>query len=555
QQAQQSQQQIEQMNAQMQQIQQQMAAQQAQSAQQMQEALAAQQAQNQALLEQQQAAAVAQQQVSSVISAPADMEAAIDRGVDANVIARQQIIGQVMNSLDGVDDGLNSLKKIVEDLRTYANCDYSIAKCEGPKRVAAFRHKAKQFFEPYDNVAVALEDSIFTAQAAGVDVTEIYMLLSGSCMQWAKYICQVGEPLYYCEKGKTFSMKDEKGKCGEIDAPTYKTSVYTEQHSNPHCTPTGLYKQSESETVQQDWLISIEEGNKTKIKLACISEGAAQMMASNLGRRSKSKTSGSLDVDAMQTMINFDLDEKVADDRGRNQYQCLPKSHSPEIGSYITYLKSILNNKNFDYKNTKTGITDEDGNLNVGWSICDTHAHNIGEDNNPEDSEKKEQMDEVIALKSTIMVRLFKKQYDFLAAMIKQVKTQMQKSVMTATAEAAGATKESSSGNNAVSGQIDCRNKNRADTISCVRNNMTALQQMVDSRKTSDFRNAIKWNVEALKGVGAESDKDIVIKFNDKCPNNMSGANMTDCITEMRSALQMLEDKEREANRSTYNGR
>ncbi|MDR2268671.1 MAG: hypothetical protein LBD94_00630, partial [Rickettsiales bacterium] len=134
QQAQQSQQQIEQMNAQMQQIQQQMAAQQAQSAQQMQEALAAQQAQTQALLEQQQqAAAAAQQQVSSVISAPADMEAAIDRGVDADVIARQQIIGQVMSSLDGVDDGLNSLKKIVEDLRTYSNCDYSIAKCEGPK--------------------------------------------------------------------------------------------------------------------------------------------------------------------------------------------------------------------------------------------------------------------------------------------------------------------------------------------------------------------------------------------------------------------------------------
>lgn len=196
--AQQSAQQMAAMQQQMQQMQNEMAAQNAQTVAQLQSALEEQkQLTANAIAEAQSAQQVATvsqpvQQSNSVNGLTDAQVAAAQNGVSADVLAREQITGQIMSAIENAEVQLKTLKATMTDVFNYAGCDSRGNNCTGPKRVKMFKQKAEGFFDPYESVLDELYDALILAQSVGVDITDIYMMLNGSCNVWGQYLCGLG---------------------------------------------------------------------------------------------------------------------------------------------------------------------------------------------------------------------------------------------------------------------------------------------------------------------------------------------------------------------------
>lgn len=242
--AEQSAMQMQQMQAQMQQMQADMAAQNAQQIAQLQSALEEQQRATEAARAEAAAAATAasnaaQSSATMGATVSADTSAATttassgatpttvmeglseaqriaaNAGVSADILAREQVAGQIMTSLERAQVNLNKAKAAMQNAFSYAGCTTSGDNCVGPKRVSVFRQKAMEFFEPYDAVLDELYDALVTAQSVGVDITDIYMMLNGSCNVWGEYLCNGGMEDNYSlikigenEKGEAVYKKD-----------------------------------------------------------------------------------------------------------------------------------------------------------------------------------------------------------------------------------------------------------------------------------------------------------------------------------------------------------
>jgi len=76
-------------------------------------------------------------------------------------------------------------------------------------------------------------------------------------------------------------------------------------------------------------------------------------------------------------------------------------------------------------------------------ALCSVHAYNIGEETNP-DGTNRQLMKDVVALKTTVITQQMNKQYEYMEAMIRRFKTQLEKAVLTTKLQAAGATSASS---------------------------------------------------------------------------------------------------------------
>jgi len=117
--------------------------------------------------------------------------AAVKSGVSDEVVQRATISGQILSDMQGVDSALSQLKTTMRDAFRYAKCnEINGDNCEGPKRVKKFKELAMKFFDPYDALVENLEDSLYKAMSVGVDLGDVYMMLSGSCSRWAEYICR-----------------------------------------------------------------------------------------------------------------------------------------------------------------------------------------------------------------------------------------------------------------------------------------------------------------------------------------------------------------------------
>ena len=117
--------------------------------------------------------------------------AAVKSGVSDEVVQRATISGQILSDMQGVDSALSQLKTTMRDAFRYAKCnEINGDNCDGPKRVKKFKELAMKFFDPYDALVENLEDSLYKAMSVGVDLGDVYMMLSGSCSRWAEYICR-----------------------------------------------------------------------------------------------------------------------------------------------------------------------------------------------------------------------------------------------------------------------------------------------------------------------------------------------------------------------------
>lgn len=306
----QSEQQMQQMQAQMQQMQTQMAQQSAQSAAAVQQALEEQKQ----LMAQQASEAAAREAAAAAASPAASVESAAALGVSADVLAREQASGQIMTQLENAGVALTALKKTMQTTFDYAGCDANGNNCTGPKRVRAFKQKANDFFDPYENVLDEVYDALIMAQSLGVDITDIYMMLNGSCNVWGKYMCQrcsassegkitdnestseagctcIGDNCYY-------DVKKFRAADGSI-------KVASRQE---YCTLTQML--SSQDEVQQNWT-DMEVGSSGGIRVACASDAIEN---STLFRNRKKQAT--IDIETLQRIIEQDAPNsfRTADD-------------------------------------------------------------------------------------------------------------------------------------------------------------------------------------------------------------------------------------------------
>lgn len=165
----------------------------------------------------------------------------------------------------------------------------------------------------------------------------------------------------------------------------------------------------------------------------------------------------------------------------------------------------------------------ECGYFNPAFGLCSVHSHNIAALDsttqlpiNPTKSEETAQMNEVIAMKSTIIAQQLKEQYDQLNAVVKRFKTQLEKAVLTSKIEvltgnaASGNSGGGASGsynNNGLANAEDCYAVEEANVYDCFSRNLAKISQAVDNDLTgarkqlnNDINIMIAYDIKAEAG-------------------------------------------------------
>lgn len=310
--------------AQMQQMQQQMQMQMLQMQQQMAASQAESDARMQAALEQQRAAQ-APAPAPSIANAPSEaaMNAAATQGVTTDVLIREQASGQILSKLDDVKSAMASAKAAMQTAFEYAGCDSRGDNCSGPKRVAAFRDKANRFFEPYDEVLDQVYDAAIMSMTLGVDITDIYMMLSGGCNVWGMYLCAPGQIMRHT--AETCKCDQTYGGCKTPDGKQCKIGDMIPMEFGG-CQPLGVLP--DNQTVQQNWIYpeqsaecKTEPGKCSQIQVGCLSSilDQSKLFA---GRRKQSN----IDIELLQLIVatdapNYDIKDRSGNvSRKRQQY-------------------------------------------------------------------------------------------------------------------------------------------------------------------------------------------------------------------------------------------
>ncbi|MBD5400546.1 hypothetical protein HDR61_02265 [bacterium] len=361
--AEQSAQQMEQMQAQMQQMQQQMAEQNAQQIAQLQSALEEQQRATENALAQAAAAAESASAPASIASGVSDVvatsgasttpETVIDgltesqriaaaAGVSADILAREQVAGQIMTYLENAQVSLKNAQAAMQEAFSYAGCDTKGDNCSGPKRVSVFRQKAMEFFDPYDAVLDDLYDALILAQSVGIDITDIYMMLNGSCNVWGEYLCYGGTQMVRKTAWNPETQKLELTNEMSKSWATYSDGTQTDINGNKieancvggkskpsattrggmACTPGAVIPPEDSpactlnrtltdmEEVQRNYLFANTGDMDENVRIGC----ASSALESSKFFRNRKKGS-SIDIETLQRMVSQDAPAIIGSNR------------------------------------------------------------------------------------------------------------------------------------------------------------------------------------------------------------------------------------------------
>lgn len=473
--AQQNAQQLQAMQTQMQQMQQTMAQQNADTVAQLQSALAQQQEQF--------AAAQAASQTATTSSVSADTVAAPDNGltaaqnaaaaagVSADTLAREQITGQIYEKIENSETQMKALKNTMQDAFTYAGCDTSGNNCTGPHRVKAFKQRAMNFFEPYNAVLDEVYDALILAQSVGVDISDIYMMLNGTCNAWAQYMCSAGQVMHYTQNNCPHGLSVAEVKDDKLVLPTVLGGVKCRvgqvvPMSDGGCQLVRML--TSTEDVRREWL-NIAEGDESQsIRVGCASEALDNSV---LFRNRKKQAT--IDIETLERIIEQDapaaftgdktpenngvifcqVGDKLQDLQKHATLKTIPAKMCAKLDATGTSLSADANATTCDY------ILPE-------YAMCTTHVYNIGKTENSSVAADKQEMKDVIALKTTIMTQQMKAQYDYLDATMRRLKTQLEKAILTTKLQAAGAA-TTSGGGTYTSGNTGDKNIYLAGTNNC----------------------------------------------------------------------------------------
>lgn len=123
-------------------------------------------------------------------------------------------------------------------------------------------------------------------------------------------------------------------------------------------------------------------------------------------------------------------------------------------------------------------------------ALCSTHAYNIGMDKNPSGADKS-LMRDVVAMKTTVITQQMYKQYEQMESMLRRLKTQLEKAILTTSLEAKGASSGSSGGSSSSSSGGSYKSNDRNVHMAGVQNCLNFYQDEQILRCYQDNLNAI----------------------------------------------------------------
>lgn len=566
--------QISQMQNQLGQMQKQMEQQQAESATALKEALEQQSAQSAAAINNMKTAATdAAKQTEAGITAY--QQEAINRGISEDVLARQQITGQIQTQIEDAEVSLKSIRTAMQNSFDYAGCDARGNNCNGPKRIKKWRELATGFITPYDTTIDKIYDALDTARMVGVDLSQIYAMLDDSCNSWAQYLCpaSVDENNYvtygyynkdneYVQSAPRICPRATPPRLGSVDENTWKS-----------CIPCRWLKPlTENEEIYAGWIETEKEAKEQQRVVACNSSA----LDSNplFARRTRNKKGkGIVSIDLLETWIyQTEPDKKIGEGPDSNGYcnadgreQILENSVLSRTVNTAKDLSYTGNDNTFCVKLengsfTKVVDTEEDGcpYINPVYAICDTHPFNSGGGatwtQKSINSDEREKMHRIIGLKTTVISQQMYKQYEYLNATLRKLKTQLQKAVLTSNLEVAGAKSERTSfdagGDDKtihLAGANNCSNFMDFDSaynclqtnISLIKNNVSAspkkaclqLQETVSSAESILVQSKSSYDTNCKQYMGKGNSKSCVSQKKDdiiKCANALNMAVMNE---------------------------
>ena len=479
----------------------------------------------------------------------ATQTAAAQSGVDAEVIQRATITGQILTGMESVDSSLNQLKTTMRDAFRYGGCnEINGDNCTGPKRVKKFKELSMKFFDPYDALVDNLEDALLRAQSVGVDMGDIYMLLSGSCNRYAKYICMYnGETPIYHQKVSSSRSKasaggtncDEDGKSipgnGVRGGHDCADGMVIPPEDLVACTVNEIYNDVDGyEKVQEAWL-NPDESSTGIIRVGC----ASDIVSSGIfGRRARTRKSVA-NIDVLQYLITQDapsINDKISANDIKNY--CATAYLEPELKS-ATMSRSLppkmcCNEAKVDCNGD---CNDDFAYVSPTYALCNVHRYNLDNGTtdvaNFTDADTKEKVRQNVALKTTVIAQQMYKQYVMVESMIKRLKIQLEKAVLNANLQVAGGTSSKSS-DDSVKVEFESCGSKADDTavLSCLRGNLAKYEPFKEKRKMNNtLRRAMVNDAKTLQ-LWAD-DKTI----GTSCSESMGIDTMVNCYNELAKGI------------------
>ena len=519
-------------------------------------------------------ATVAASGVNADTGLTAVQTAAAKSGVSEDVILRSTITGQILTSMEGVDTSLNNLKTTMREAFKYGKCnEVNGNNCAGPKRVKKFKELAMKFMEPYDSLVDNLDYALTSARDVGVDMTDIYMMLNGSCNRWGEYICQptdtvannqkIYQALSFVEcdgnNAATCNCKNGRSvKNGRVKQGIECThGMIVPPEADMACV---LNKEIGEEQVKESWLYPEDD---SKIRIGCASSA---LNGSIIGRRrAKTQKAGSVDIDKLEFLISQDAPDSFA--VWQNPVEEIKKYCAIDV-SKKTELRSATVSKtlkpNICCRDPETSANcikscedEENSYINPIYALCSVHAYNSGNVNNDvfSSSAAKSDMKEIIGLKTTVVAQQMYKQYTSLESMIKRLKIMLEKATLKASLQVASGTSTSDDSGDSSDDDIsfqDCEARNSQSALDCVRSNYSAMKPLVEKNKLkpklkeqmeSDYNVLLAHLDNKDFGNGSYSCLKTDIKNKDKA---------NDCLKKIMAGITQLDNKL--ANKSSGNG-
>lgn len=505
--------QITQMQNQMYQMQQQMAQQQQESAAQLQQALAQQAAQSQQAINDMKVAATnAAKETEAGVSAYE--QDAINRGVSTEILERKKVTGQIITEIEDAEVSLKQVKTAMQNSFEYAGCDAHGNNCSGPKRIKKWRELASGFFEPYGNTLDKISNALDTAQNVGVDLSNIYMMLDGSCNSWGQYLCERGADIRYVSsdtgnQGSPYSCilpTDATKKDTKIAA---LNGCYTDHPNDTKgqmacyrtqgCKPCTLLKKlTVKDEVFEGWIDTgaTDEDNGTVVACASNILNNSKLFS----YRTKNKNgAGLVDMNILERWLYQTEPSKRTKNITKPEGYCNAKE-SYNLLEQTVLSRSVDQSATDDKKlcveklavtgenPTEGGYVEDCPYISSLYAICDTHPYNAGITSVPSDTEELEKIKEIVGLKITVVSQQMYKQYEYINATLRRLKTQLEKAVVVSTLEAAGAKSDESANDTRLGGSKssqyrNCTGKSKQGLLDCLRENYSILASQISSKK------------------------------------------------------------------------
>lgn len=216
---------------------------------------------------------------------------------------------------------------------------------------------------------------------------------------------------------------------------------------------------------------------------------------------------------------------------------------------------------------------EDEGNdyITAELALCSTHAYNINLTQNPKDASGKQLMDNVIAMKTTVITQQLYKQYQQLESMLARFKTQLEKAVLTSTMEAAGAKSDDDDNGSyrsndkyiVLSGASNCLqvwSNGKDAALDCLGRNIQAVIMAINAGNATDARKQL---IQDINGMVSIVDKDLLVG-RENCRNIKEGKEknkqkVLDCAYELNGkivdAKEARAKEAEERNRPVWGGR